>query len=69
MKGSIMSDRPSDGPAPDQAPLDSESWLERARTASVTLLKLVERNPHGAFPTGLPVEPWQVKPHPLRPAE
>jgi len=59
-----MSDRLSDEPA-----TDDESWLDRARNASVTLLKLIDRNPHGAFPTGLPFEPWHVPPHPLRPAE
>lgn len=56
-----MSDRPADEPAVEQAGLDDEgeSWLDRARAAAATLLDLVERNPHGAFLTGLPVEPWQ----------
>lgn len=55
-----MNDRTADEPAGDGAALDDdESWLDRARSASITLLNLVERNPHGAFLTGLPVEPWQ----------
>jgi hypothetical protein len=68
MKESTMSEQPPDGPSPDDDSPDSDTWLERARGAAVTLLNLVERNPHGAFPTGLPVEPWQVKPHLLHPA-
>lgn len=64
-----MGDQPSDDSTANAAAPDADSWLERARAASVTLLNLVERNPHGAFPTGLPVEPWEVQPHPLRPAE
>ena len=63
-----MSDQPSDEPAGDETSGLTETWLERARSASVTLLKLVERNPHGAFPTGRAVEPWEVGHHPLRPS-
>ncbi|MGH7911365.1 MAG: hypothetical protein ACREQM_08275 [Candidatus Dormibacteraceae bacterium] len=63
-----MTDPSPDAPSPNADHLN-DSWLERARTASVTLLALVERNPHGAFPTGLPVEPWQLPPHPLHPPE
>lgn len=63
-----MNDRSPDEPPPDQPLLLEESWLDRARAASVTVLTLVERNPHGAFLTGFPVEPWKLPPHPLHPA-
>ncbi len=67
-----MSDPSPDEPTHDdtsRGDLGSDSWLDRARAASVTMLKLVERNPHGGFPTGRQVEPWPVKPHPLHPTE
>ena len=64
-----MNDQPSDEPAPDDTGLVEDSWLDRARQASGTVLYLVERNPHGAFLTGLPVEPWLPPPHPLHPAK
>ncbi len=62
-----MSDQPADEPAADLIPSDEEPWLDRARAAAVTILRLVERNPSGTFLTGLPVEPWQPAPHPLHP--
>lgn len=70
MKNRTMNDRTPGEPAADETSPDDEPWLERARAASVTLLTMVERNPHGAFLTGLPVEPWlAASSHPLHPPE